>query len=257
MQQKLIELGENPPSAWTKVQLSARISELSKDSEPVMTEREASKMINRCKTKLALQELLEEFHLEYTRNQTMDQLRGIGLRHLMESKVPPASQNYMGFGKYSSLTYGQVVTNYESYTDWCIKTAREEEECHWRLKRFAMWARGLSRSEKEAMSRWAENIVEGEMNNWSTGRRPTASRGYKPRASPSVSSSEVPDSKWEMMSVDRPDPLTDAEMIPGNQDSRDQKIEALQEELHEIKAMMKKQLEESELARKQSKSKET
>lgn len=78
MQQKLIEMGEAPPPGWTKVQLSARIAELTQESEQILTEREASKMINRCKTKLALQELLDDFHIEYTRAQTMDQLRGMG-----------------------------------------------------------------------------------------------------------------------------------------------------------------------------------
>ncbi|CAE7256731.1 unnamed protein product, partial [Symbiodinium sp. KB8] len=255
MQSKLAEMGETPPPGWTKVQLSARIAELTSESEQILTEREASKMINRCKTKLALQELLDEYHLEYTRGQTMDQLRGRALRHLMETKVPSSPQNYMGFGKYSSLTYGQVATNYESYTEWCIKTAREEEEAHWRLRRFAQWAQRLSKSEKEALSRFRENAIEEEMNAWMGHRQTGYSRSYKPKTASSASSSETADSKWEMMSVDRPDHWTDNELIPENKMGSEKKIEALEEEVHQLKEMVKAQLAESEHARKHSKAK--
>ncbi|CAE7728758.1 unnamed protein product [Symbiodinium necroappetens] len=257
MQQKLIEMGEAPPPGWTKVQLSARIAELTQESEQILTEREASKMISRCKTKLALQELLDDFHIEYTRAQTVDQLRGMGLRHLMENKVPASPQNYMGFGKYSALTYGQVLTNYESYAEWCVKTSQEEGESHWRLKRFALWVQRTSRSEKVALSKMRENAIEEDMTVWNPGRTGTTSRGYKPRNQASASSSEMSDNKWELMSVDRPDPLTDSELVPEDKTRSEVKIAALEEEIHQLKEMVKQQMNDSEMARKQSKAKGT
>ncbi|CAE7365343.1 unnamed protein product, partial [Symbiodinium sp. CCMP2456] len=135
MQQKLIKMGETPPASWTKVQLATRIAELTASMDLPMTEREASKMINRAKTKQALMDLLSEHNQTYSSRHTMDQLRAIMLRYLMETKVPASYDNYMGFGKYSQRTYGQTLTNFPSYTEWAVKTAAEEEECHWRLRR--------------------------------------------------------------------------------------------------------------------------
>ncbi|CAE7382440.1 unnamed protein product [Symbiodinium sp. KB8] len=239
MQQKLASLGELAPTSWTKVQLSARIAELSQEQEAALTEREASKMINRCKTKAALQEMMTENGLEFTKSQTVDQLRGTMLRFLMEHKVPAGASNYMGFGKHSSLTYGQVVTNFTSYTTWCVETAANESECHWRLRRFALWAQGLSRTEKEAMSKKTENELETTLTAWKTPRR-AAAKAYHPRQAPSASSGEPTESKWELMSIQAES--QDQEMIPETSSSSTTRLAEVEAELRELKELIKNQM---------------
>ncbi|OLP83111.1 hypothetical protein AK812_SmicGene36174 [Symbiodinium microadriaticum] len=247
MQQKLIRMGETPPHAWTKVQLATRIAELQAAEEQPMTEREASKMINRAKTKQALMDLLAEHNLEHSKHQTMDQLRAVMLRYLMEAKVPATYENYMGFGKYSHLTYGQVLTHYQSYTDWTITTAATEKECHWRLRRYAQWANGLSRTEREKIYRMASSEIESEA------QRATQ-RGYRYRPASQASSSEWTESRWEVATMET---APDQEMIPATS-SRDpaERLEELETELRHLRDLVKKQVEETvEPDRKQTKSK--
>ncbi|CAE7858507.1 unnamed protein product [Symbiodinium microadriaticum] len=196
-------------------------------------------MINRCKTKAALQEMMTENGLEFTKSQTVDQLRGTMLRFLMEHKVPAGASNYMGFGKHSSLTYGQVVTNFTSYTTWCVETAANESECHWRLRRFALWAQGLSRTEKEAMSKKTENELETTLTAWKTPRR-AAAKAYHPRQAPSASSGEPTESKWELMSIQAES--QDQEMIPETSSSSTTRLAEVEAELRELKELIKNQM---------------
>ena len=255
MQQKLASLGEVPPASWTKVQLSARISELTQAAEVILTEREAAKMINRCKTKLALQELLTEHGLEYTRSQTVDQLRGVMLKYLMENKVPAGASNFMGFGKHSSLNYGQVITHFPSYVTWCVDTASTEGECHWRLRRFALWAQGLSKTEKEVIGRNPDSELESALHAWRPTRR-AAPKGYLPRTPASASSSETTEHKWELMSV-QPDENHDQEMIPAGSTSSAVRLAEMEEEIRQLKEMVKNNMNsEKDTTRKQPKAEE-
>ena len=64
----------------------------------------------------------------------------------------PGDNDSMGFGKYAHMTYGEVYAQHSSYRQWCIQTMGEEDDCHWRLKRFASWARNVSTSEANNIS---------------------------------------------------------------------------------------------------------
>ncbi|OLQ13157.1 LON peptidase N-terminal domain and RING finger protein 1 [Symbiodinium microadriaticum] len=153
LQKRLQMLGETPPAGWTKVQLASRLAEISEESETTLSERDAAKMVNKCKTKVALQELLTEHQVYYTKHQNSDQLKSSMLKYLMENKVPASESNYMGFGKHSQLTYGETLVFMPAYVEWCVTTAAEEPECHWRLRRFARWVQGLGEGEKKEITK--------------------------------------------------------------------------------------------------------
>ena len=114
-------------------------------------------MVNKCRNKQALKDLLDEFNVTYGTSANSDQLKSLAIQHLMQTKVPSTQHNYLGFGKFAALTYGQTIINQGSYTKWCIQTAREEKGCHWRLKRYATWAQSIGTGEKAEIARFLEN----------------------------------------------------------------------------------------------------
>ena len=103
LQLKLLEFGEQAPSSWTKIQLKARLAELvdeQKETAP-MSERDAAKMVNKCKTKAALQNLMDSYQVDYTNHMNSDQLKSKMVQYLMENQVPASKADFMGFGKQS------------------------------------------------------------------------------------------------------------------------------------------------------------
>lgn len=218
LQKRLQILGETPPSAWTKVQLASRLAELSEENETILSERDAAKLVNRCKTKVALQELMTEHQVYYTRHQNSDQLKSSLLRYFMENKVPANEGNYMGFGKHSQMTYGETLVLAPQYVDWCVKTAAEEPECHWRLRRFARWIQSLGEKEKQEITRRVQ--IEH--------RSSPPRRGYMPASS--ASSNAATENRWEMVS--------DMEMIPVEAHDQNVKIRELEAELKQLKEMI-------------------
>ena len=207
MQEQLARHGETAPSGWTKIQLKSRLVELAADQADVMTEREASKMINRCKTKAMLQEKMDEFQLTYTAKMNSDHLRSALLRYLMETQVPPHEENFMGFGKHSGWTYGETAIHAPSYSAWTVETATNEPECHWRLKRYALWYQGLSRSDKvrlESVTPAPQNKKEKDMHRGDPSSRATSSIG---------ATSSVIDSETELVAeVSQEDRLQELEL---------------------------------------------
>ncbi|CAE7706670.1 unnamed protein product [Symbiodinium sp. CCMP2592] len=220
LQKKLASYGETPPTGWTKIQLTSRLNELMEDQEHIMTEREAAKLVNKCKTKQAVMEMLEEYALDYDKKQNSDQLRSKMLRHLMENLVPSTEANFMGFGKHSQATYGQVLATLPSYSEWCIKTESEEPECHWRLRRYARWAKNLSATQKQQVTRGLEAV-----------ERPSSSSYQRTRmGTPSTGST----AEWEMTG--------DMEMIPVETSTQDERIGELEQEVKELKELLKMSL---------------
>ena len=216
MQAQIMKHGETPPSGWTKVQLKARLVELMESQVQVMTERDASKIVNGRKTKAALQEKMDEYNLEYTSKMNSDQLRSHLIRYLMETQVPSTEHNFVGFGKYSQWEYGEAAIHAPSYSAWTVETATNETECHWRLRRYANWYQGLSRSDK---TRLAQMTPHPETN-----RERSEAHGHRSqRSAPSAGSTT---------SVTE----TDMELIP--EVSQTERINELEAELKQLKEMM-------------------
>ncbi|CAE7819280.1 unnamed protein product [Symbiodinium necroappetens] len=223
LQKRLQMLGETPPAGWTKVQLASRLAEISEESETTLSERDAAKMVNKCKTKVALQELLTEHQVYYTKHQNSDQLKSSMLKYLMENKVPASENNYMGFGKHSQLTYGETLVFMPAYVEWCVTTAAEEPECHWRLRRFARWVQGLGEGEKKEITKRIQIEHHG-------------SPPKKSYAATSASSSTTNnENKWEMVS--------DLEMIPAEANDQSSKIRELENELRQLRDMIQAKTE--------------
>ncbi|CAE7857438.1 unnamed protein product [Symbiodinium sp. KB8] len=225
MQDRLRQQGENPPTSWTKVQLAARLAELAEEITPTtstMTERDVVKMINRCKRKAELQALLQEHGVPFAPAQTIDQLKSKIYKHLMETQVIPSGPENMGFGKHSEMTYNQVIVEKPEYTKWCISTAVENPESHWRLLRFAQWAQGISMSEKEA--------IRGRLGTSWTTAYPVRAAAAKRIAAPSGASGS--ETSWEMTQ----EVNQDLEMIPEEAMSR---IKELELELGRLRQEMK------------------
>eukprot|EP00439_Symbiodinium_sp_Y106_P022094 s4419_g2.t1 len=221
LQKRLQALGETPPAAWTKVQLASRLAELSEETETILSERDAAKMVNKCKTKVALQELLTEHSVYFTKHQNSDQLKSSMLKYLMENKVPATEDNYMGFGKHSHLTYGETLVMMTAYTEWCVTTAVEEPECHWRLKRYVRWVQSLGDSEKRQIQKRTQI---GQ-------RRPLQSpprHGYS--TTHSASSGMTNEHRWEMVS--------DMEMVPAESSEQAARIRELETEMKQLKEMI-------------------
>ena len=145
--------GETAPPAWTKVQLMARLAELKEmeQRDAPTSEKDVVKEINRCKTRADLRALMDKKGLEWEKNQTIADLKKI-LFEVGMRQVIPGDNDSMGFGKYAHLTYGEVYAQHSSYRQWCVQTMEEEDDCHWRLKRFATWARNVSTSEAHTIS---------------------------------------------------------------------------------------------------------
>ena len=218
MQEQLLKHGEIPPSGWTKVQLKSRLIEISESEPNVMTERDASHIVNRCKTKAALQEKMDEYKLEYNSKTNCDQLRGSLIKHLMETQVPASESNFLGFGKRSSWTYAETAVHAPSYSAWAVETATNERECHWRLRRYALWYQGLSRSDK---MRLEQAIPYPESGKEMMGRRGYGSNRAASSTGPASTSTE-----------------TEAELIP--EVSQTKRITELETELRQLKEMVMK-----------------
>ena len=88
MQRTLQEMGETPPSSWTKLQLKTRIEELKEAQPDIMTEKDAVKEINKCRTKAAVQALMDQHQIPYPKHANSDQLKAMLLKYYMENLVP-------------------------------------------------------------------------------------------------------------------------------------------------------------------------
>ena len=54
-------------------------------------------------------------------------------------KAEPRGTDYVGFGKFSSRTYSEVLGEALSYADWVVKTAAESDTADPKLVRLAQW----------------------------------------------------------------------------------------------------------------------
>ena len=179
------------------------------------------KKINACKRKTDLQALLTQYGVEFTTSQTMDVLKSKIYRHLMELEVPPSGKESMGFGKHCEMTFEQVAVEKPEYTKWCVNTAVENPESYWRLLRFAQWAQGMSKTEKETIrlrlgSPWTEGYP---------------AKAAMPKRAVAHSGASGSENSWELAQ----EMSHDLEMVP---DQAMNRIKELEEELLRLRQEM-------------------
>ena len=161
MQEELRGWSEEAPTSWGKTQLAARISEIRAENQTnEMTERKLVTQINKFKNREALREHLTNEGVTWSPHQTNADLKSLALKHGM-SQVPPTPSDLMGFGKHAKWTYGETLIMDSAYTKWCITTTDEEESPHWRLVRFANWARNLDTDAKKKVEQGVTKAMVG------------------------------------------------------------------------------------------------
>ena len=67
----------------------------------------------------------------------------LSIRQAVLMKSTPEPTDFMGFGKYSSLTYQEVLSQYPSHAEWVQKEAKDNTGSSWELVRFALWLNGM------------------------------------------------------------------------------------------------------------------
>ncbi|CAE7937367.1 rps4x [Symbiodinium sp. KB8] len=149
LQELLSQMGEDPPTRWTKVELRQRIVELDPDraqhqrGQDRDTElRGLIRKINQAsKKKQTMVSLCEgELQLALTGNETLAQLerRAVEQAHRL---ARAHAQDYVGFGKHSGLQYEDINHYQPSYRAWVLQTAQENPGADYRLVRLANWLR--------------------------------------------------------------------------------------------------------------------
>ena len=124
--------GEDPPRAWTKVELRQRLYDLAEQEKSL----EAVAAVNRASSKKAnlVTFIQDNLKLTVNPNDTIAILQKKALTHLQET-IPGTGEDTMGFGKYANKTYQQVYQDDPSYVQWCRTTA-QEGPCSIYLDRF-------------------------------------------------------------------------------------------------------------------------
>ena len=113
-------------------------------------------MINRLKNRTALRDYLTENGVAWTQHATNADLKALALKHIM-MQTPGHEADMMGFGKHDQETYGQVFINAPDYVKWCVTTSDEEMNPHWRLTRFANWARNVDNGEALRIKKFVQD----------------------------------------------------------------------------------------------------
>lgn len=138
------EYGEEPPSSWTTVELKNRLTELG-GSVNKKTGKGKSELqswtiqLNKASRKKSqLQEFCrEELKLTITNNETIAQMEQMAMEKIYYL-AKCDSQDGVGFGLHSSMTYEQLQIEQPRYCEWVMTTAKEGGCCY-RLARLARW----------------------------------------------------------------------------------------------------------------------
>ena len=123
----------------------------------------------------------EELGCRVNPNSTMVQLRKEAVNKIYLTTQPDETDP-VGFGKYHSLTYGEVENHHKEYASWVINTAREDNCCP-QLVRLATW-----------LQRTTGTISKkGSQKSPSTGtpRRPSETPAPSTQSSPSQADTET------------------------------------------------------------------
>ena len=139
--------GEEPPSAWNKIDLRARLEELAEAGEIEVKTSKTSKtplqaavsQLNRASRKKAdlINHVEKELGMTVAPNATIADIQKLAMKVLM-NQILGADQDVMGFGKHSEMTYIEVMNREPSYCRWAKDTYQEESTSIY-LKRFVEW----------------------------------------------------------------------------------------------------------------------
>ncbi|CAE7233778.1 RE1 [Symbiodinium sp. KB8] len=178
--------GEEPPEAWTKVELKQRIQDLMDQGEmPAMKSKKertelqmATTAINQASRKKA--ELIrfaeEHYGIQATSNDTIGTLQ----RKLMAAALAntrPHGDDLMGFGKFSGRTYRNVMNEEPKYMEWARATAAEGD-CSAYLKRFIRWVQNYA--DAELPEEPAVKTTPVRKSNPKAHTKAMAKKGYEP-----------------------------------------------------------------------------
>ena len=149
--------GEDPPRAWTKVELRQRLYDLAAAGEVQLVKGgktktpylEAVAAVNRASSKKAnlVNYIQDTLKLSVNPNDTIAILQKKALTHLQET-IPGTGEDTMGFGKYANKTYQQVYQDDPSYVQWCRTTA-QEGPCSIYLDRFVNWVSKIPENDRK------------------------------------------------------------------------------------------------------------
>ena len=151
------ERGEEPPLQWSRVELRDRLVQLMEQAGeevggPKKTDlRQWISELNRnSRKKDNLKEFCEtRLKMTLTGSETIPVLQRNALKKIYSVSVP-SSQDPVGFGKWASLTYGQLRREQPSYAKWVQKTMLEDgNTCDYKLSRLATWLMNQTDDEAE------------------------------------------------------------------------------------------------------------
>ena len=143
---QLLEMGERPPTRWTKAELQQRVEELTginptirvKNNEVSEYRRLITEMNAAAKKKANLQAFCRDrLRMSQIDNYTIAQMVRAATQEIYHRSTPDPS-DMVGFGKYAALTYAELKEQQPAYCSWVKRTA-EEGEADPRLIRLAGW----------------------------------------------------------------------------------------------------------------------
>ena len=137
LRQEIVNLGEQPPTSLTKMELKCRLLELREVTgldrmgrkepsktplqEAVMNLNKASKI----KSNLT-QYVREHFMLEVRPTQTVAQIQKMAMDYLYEHTAV-SEHDVVNFGRHANLEYQQLRQEYLQYCEWVRNTARKKK----------------------------------------------------------------------------------------------------------------------------------
>ena len=145
LRQAIKERGESPPREWGKVELRDRLTELMREAgESTSTKtnlREWVSQLNKASRKK--QDLInfcsERLKIELSGHETIPVLQQKAMKTIYNVSIPNAL-DAVGFGKFASKTYGQLLREEPRYSQWVQETYLEGgKSCEIRLQRLATW----------------------------------------------------------------------------------------------------------------------
>ncbi|CAE6958729.1 GIP [Symbiodinium sp. CCMP2592] len=146
----LAQLGELPPSAWTKVELRLRLEQVTGED---MTQKIKKKPAERSPYEILVAQLnassknkrnLIRFCENDLQMNNLDQWSIPRIQHEAMKKIYQHAEAHpsdlVGFGRHASLTYRQIREEQEGYCQWLVNESKKgPDECDPRLMRLAAW----------------------------------------------------------------------------------------------------------------------
>ncbi|CAE7701788.1 RE1 [Symbiodinium sp. CCMP2592] len=180
LRQAIQERGESPPQNWGKIELRDRLTELMNEAgESTTTKtnlREWVSQLNRASRKK--QELItfcsDRLKIALTGHETIPVLQQKAMKVIYSVSIPSALDT-VGFGKFASKTYGQILHEETKYSQWVQETYLEGgQSCEIRLQRLATWlieqTDRISEAEEETPHKITDTITPKvtDKNAWET-----------------------------------------------------------------------------------------